>query len=78
MKTYMTLSEVERVCRLVASTDENAEEYKEKKLQAEAYGPWEHLIEWDAITIFTNGYFYVIVFHSGNVLKLYRTINVYL
>jgi hypothetical protein len=78
MKIYTTLSEIQRVCREVASTSEDYRKYNEEKKKSDEYGEYHHIEEWDAISIYSNEFFYVVCFHEGNILKLYRLLSTHI
>lgn len=75
MKTYTTLSEIQRTCRLVASTDVNYSEYNTKKKEAEEAGPWEMISDYGEFSIYTNELYYITLHQRGAVLRLWKLIN---
>jgi hypothetical protein len=71
-KEYSTLAEVERCCKKIASTDVDHRDYNSKRLEAATYGEFHFVMEHEAISIYSNGIYYIIVFHLGNILTLWR------
>lgn len=70
---HSTLAEVKRCCKIVVSTINNATEYTEKLKEAEKdYGAFEFVSEHEAISIYSNETFYIVVEHFGNILTLWR------
>lgn len=69
---YSTLAEIQRCCKLVASTSNDYHVYNTQKKEAEMYGAFEFVCEWDAISIYSNKLFYIVCYTSGNILSLYK------
>lgn len=69
---YSTLAEVKRTCRLVASTETDYRTYNEQYKSAHRDKPFEFVIEWEAISIYSNELWYVITYHAGNKIELYK------
>lgn len=74
MKELSTLAEVERCCRKIADTSIDQKAYTVGKVEAEMYGPFHLISEYEALTIYGNDYYFITIKQLGNVLTLWRRI----
>lgn len=72
---YSTLAEVQRCCKLVASTATDYSKYNEMKREAEFATPFQFVIEWEEITIYSNELYYIVLQNRGAILSLYKLRN---
>jgi hypothetical protein len=70
-KLYSTWAEVRMKCRMIASTDENIEEYQTIKNQIQSNG-LSFVIEWENLAIYSDGLYYILVYHNQNLCELYK------
>jgi hypothetical protein len=69
--SFSTLAEIQRCCKKIASTDTDYHEYNRLKIDAQIGNPFQFIVEWDEVSIYSNELYYIVCQTRGNILSLY-------